>query len=259
MRSCGMRMDGWPPSSSSRAVTSPSMRHREQNSALWLMVGGVPDVYPHFSDFAAPPERLFSVSEVAAELGLSRIATSMLVLSGLGGPAHRLEPRSSALSVLAPASTVHELQGYEPLADVAHEEAFVVRVRPARESFPHEERPLVGWMPMWQWKGCPYAEAHQTVTPDVGYRTDMDRAVGGWWPAAAPESWLGKPLVATIAGYVVYCARITHFTRAENGPDVAFDLESDLEVTATFSGRFMPPTRGGNVVHLPANTLPGGD
>ena len=222
-------------------------------------VGGMPDSYPHFSHFAVPPERLLSVPEVAAELGLSRISASMLMLSGLGGPAYRLEPRSSALSVLAPASTVQELQGYRPLAEVAHEEAFVVRVRPARQALPHEKRPLVGWMPMWQWLDSPYAEEHENANPDVGYRADMDRAVGGLWPAAAPESWLGKPLVATIAGYVVYCARITHFTRAENGPDVAFDLESDLEVTATFSGRFMPPTRGGNVVHLPANTLPGGD
>lgn len=217
-------------------------------------MSGVPDSYPHFSDFAAPPERLLSVPEVAAELGLSRISAGLLTVSGLGGPAYRLEGRSSILSALTPESTIHELRAYRPLAEVAHEEAFVVRVRPARQALPHEKRPLVGWMPMWQWMDSPYAEKHQTVDPDVGYRTDMDRAVGGWWAAADPESWMGKPLVATIAGYVCYCARIIHFSRDEGSSDVAFDLARDPEVTSTFSGTFMPPTRGGNVVHLPANS-----
>lgn len=87
--------------------------------------------------------------------------------------------------------------------------------------------------------------------------TQLTDAVTRWWQVTRPEEWEGKAFVASLAGYVVLCGRITSWSmhtldsRDGSGPRrlTRFEVDvDDSDILERFEGRRIPVFRGGSVL-----------
>lgn len=179
------------------------------------------------------PIELHTVGQVSASLGLSQGSAARLLASGYAGPAYRLAGRSHHEALLASTEQVQTLKDVPRLEQ--HPEALVVRCAPRQVDDTDDPRVFYGYDPEATWE-------------------ENVAALGRWWPVRDPHYWIGKPLVGSMVGFFVFAARIVDQpTISPDNGRVAFTLERDRDLEATFLHRRIPATRGGITQHLTAS------
>src|SRR5699024_9982392 len=181
------------------------------------------------------PDEWVSVSDVKARLALTHSLAVQLMISELSGT---LEPKSNSRSASCPwvirsgTKLFMPTEGLELLAEVpkivGKVPAYInVSLGPGTIDDQSEEREVLGF--------------HRRFIPSQVYN-----AATYWWSFNRAEEWIGSPFVASLAGFVILCGRITDVFHHPERDVVGFDVETaDEEVSGIFASRRIPIHRGG--------------
>jgi hypothetical protein len=125
----------------------------------------------------------------------SRLNISLRGLANLRDAAILSPPLEIGRQMLYPQKDILELASRKVL-EPPYERAYIVRVSPKqRANEPDRE-----------WLG--YSAAGYSNDKDEDSDEVMRKALSGWWPVGDPDRYLGYPLVATLASFVVWAAKI---------------------------------------------------
>lgn len=180
-----------------------------------------------------------SVAEAGAELGLTHSLTAQLMASEVVAD---FTEHPGPHVIRSGGRLLMPRRALQLLADLEHATADLdryinVRVGP-------------GTFDTSTLEGRTYMGFHSSYTSAQRYL-----ATTRWWSFTEAEAWIGRPFVASLAGFVVLCGRITstRTTTSRGRRLVAFDVdETDPMTNAAFAGHRIPVYPGGPALKIGA-------
>lgn len=186
------------------------------------------------------PDEWVTISDVKARLDLTHSLAVQLMISELAGALAAGETSDGGTRpwvIRSGSKLLMPAEGLERLAEVPETvrgvPAYInVRLGPGTIDEQPGEREVLGF--------------HRQFTPAQAYA-----AATYWWPFNRADEWIGRPFVASMAGFVTLCGRITGVFDHPQRDVVGFHVETaDDEVNRVFRSRRIPIHRGGPVLKV---------